>query len=205
MFIKGGAGCQLKKWFFFLPGSVSLGGGRGGCLFVFFCVTTPVGGIRARAAGTPSLASYCFPALRFGHSAALRTANGREANDAWLSQTAATSCPAPADRLEAMRKGDRKDETVGANPLSLKGFFHKNRSLTHKACSSASSRSKPHFARAGCLRVWPFVENSPPAKEGCPKGGVVASSSFSASQRLSAGSGQGLPELLRWPRNASRP
>ena len=26
----------------------------------------------------------------------------------------------------------------------------------------------------------PFVENSPPAKEGCPKGGVVVSSSFSA-------------------------
>jgi len=36
-------------------------------------------------------------------------------------------------------------------------------------------------------------------------GGVVASSSFSAGQRVSAGSGQGLPELLRWPRNASRP
>jgi len=32
----------------------------------------------------------------------------------------------------------------------------------------------------GVPRGWPFVENSPPAKEGCPKGGVVVSSSFSA-------------------------
>jgi hypothetical protein len=61
-----------------------------------------IGVVLAGAAGTPSPASYCFPALSVGHHSALRSMNARQADDARLSQTA-NSCQVHADPLEVAR------------------------------------------------------------------------------------------------------
>jgi hypothetical protein len=79
-------------------------------------------GVRAKPVGTPSRASYCFPALSFGHPAECRAANGQEANDAWLSQTADSPCPDSAATLEAGRGGRLKMSGVqGMSPLPAGG------------------------------------------------------------------------------------
>jgi len=68
---------------------------------------SPVGAVRARTVETPSLASYCFPALRFGHDVGLCTGDGREPNDAWLSQTADSRLLQNGDLLRQQKNPDR--------------------------------------------------------------------------------------------------
>ena len=51
--------------------------------------------------------------MRFGHSVALLTGGGQEADDAWLGQTADSPCPDRADTLEVVRGWVRNDKCQG--------------------------------------------------------------------------------------------
>ena len=58
----------------------------------------------------------------------LRAWDGREANDARLSQTAATPCPDPADRLEAVR-GEVENDKIYIHIAQQRAALAVNREL----------------------------------------------------------------------------